>query len=100
MPPKKEPPSRDVDVDGVICHVTKYPNRTYVNIGSTSNRATFNLKNAEWTDDEAVRVQARSHRKFAGIAAAQAASSSLPAFEHVEAHAGLALRSDAPMSLQ
>ena len=61
MPPKKGPPSRDVDVDGVTCHVTKYPNRTYVVIGTeASNRGTFNLKDAEWTDDEAIRAQARA----------------------------------------
>ena len=77
MPPRKKPSSRDVDVDGVPCHVTKYTNRTLVVIGTdTVNRGTFDLKSAMWTDDyEAIRTQARAHKKFAGIAAARGSSS-------------------------
>ena len=87
MPPKKAPPSRQVDVDGVACLVTQSKTRVLVKVGTSGDRDTFELKGADWADvaaghhDDAVRTQARGRDKFAEIAARAAASSSAPDFE-------------------
>ena len=77
MPPKRGAASITVDVDGVPCRATKRPKQTVVVIGTEAvNRASFDLKGAQWDDFEApeaaVRSQARNHDRFPGIAAARA----------------------------
>ena len=82
MPPKKAPPSRQVDVDGVTCTATQSNRRALVKVGTSGDRDTFELKGAEWADvaaghhDDAVRNQARERDKFAAIAARACTSSS------------------------
>ena len=74
-----EAESREVKdgVNGVACRVTKYEKRTLVQVGTeAATRYTFDLKSASWQDDQAVRKQARAHKKWAGLAPARASSSS------------------------
>ena len=64
-------------MDGVVCRVTKYEKRTLVQVGTeAATRYTFDLKSASWKDDEAIRKQARAHKKWAALAPARASSSS------------------------
>lgn len=81
MPPRQrgQAESREVQdgVDGVACRVTNYEKRTLVKVGTeAATRYTFDLKSASWKDDEAIRKQARAHKKWAALAPARASSSS------------------------
>ena len=94
MPPKKAPPSRRVDVDGVACVVTQSKTRVLVKVGTSGDRDTFELKGVQWADvaaghhDDAVRRQARGRDKFAGVSARASTSSSAPEFVMMQDDAG------------